>query len=211
MFTNMPLLDPAMENFSITDMSLIYKQLRYLTAQIPRSDSKSISDMNMLAFSKARCMIERALSVSSATLPTRESVGGTIDILNLAFEAQRISALIYVNVVLRHCLPSERLLVSLKSQLIRIFETIESHQPHFQYRREASLWCFIMGGMVTISDAEELWFAERIAKIVRNLGLYSWQDLEATLDEVVWVDSLRSGGWSLWQRVQGLLDLQDRG
>ena len=163
--------------------------------------------MDMLAFSKARSLVERALSVSSAQIRAGDwvtKITRTFSGMNSAFEIQRISALIYVNLVLRNGSLKEGLLSSLKLQLVKVFETAEANDPNLQYRRKFSLWCFVMGGIVSVSEAEEHWFAERIVQTMRNMGISDWSEVEEALIELVWVDTLRTSAWKLWQRVQAI-------
>lgn len=214
-YANMPTLGFPEETEVYHDpLDIIYKQLRYLTAQMPRAGYRTIpiSNMDMLAFNEARSLIEhRLLSLSptandgSTDAIDECSNNRTSEDTDYVFEAHRLAALIYLNIILRNCAPNGGALQSLKSQLIKTIKNAERPQPCLGARRRTAVWVCFMGGLLSLNASEETWFAERIRRAMRNAEAQSWEEVEEALREVVWVDTLKTQALtSLWRTVQDL-------
>ena len=211
-YANMPTLDLAEESEELNDpLAIIYKQLRYLTAQIPQARHRaiSISDIDMVAFSEARSKIEHSLLSFCATAndtPTDECSNSRIsEDTDYVFKAHRLAALIYLNIVLRNCSPNGGALQSLKLQLVNAIKNAERPQPCLGPRRRTAIWVCFLGGMLSLNTSEETWFAERIRRAMRNAEVQSWEEVEEALREVVWADTLQTQALaSLWRTVQDL-------
>ena len=204
------MLDPSIQILGPNDMPFIYSQLRHLTAAMLRCKATNarVSDTDMLGFSKARSMITHTLlcSVVDFGMEDAEQIPEEI----YAFEAQRLAALIYVNSGLTECSsPAGVMYRALKSQLVGTLEAAERMQPGIRYQRKTSLWCLVVGGILALDNDEEIWFATRIMQAIRNLGVASWEEVIAILEEVVWVNSLTVSAQSLWRRIRGLQELQE--
>ena len=209
--TNMPTPELAKRSTSDDRLSIICQQLRYLTAQLPQAGytTNAISELDMIAFSRARSLIEYSLlSFVPATADTSNAKSDcpteTSDMI-YAFEAQRLAALIYLNIVLRGCSTNGALLQSLKSQLINAIQVAEGSLLCVWSRRKTAIWIFFMGGLISTTRSEQIWFAARIASAMRVLKMQAWEVVEQALTEVLWVGVLKARAWKLWQRVQELL------
>lgn len=214
-WANMPTLDITEERREFRDpLSFIYEQLRYLTAQVPQAGHQAtyFSDIDMLAFSEARSLIEHSLLSLAPTSnnPSTDTIDGcsnnkSSEDTDYIFEAHRLAALIYLNIVLRNCSPNGGALQSLKLQLINTIKKAERPQPCLGERRRTAVWVCFMGGFLSLDISEERWFAERIRRAMRNAGAQSWAEVEEALREVVWVGTLKTQAWiSLWRTVQDL-------
>ena len=58
---------------------------------------------------------------------------------------------------------------------------------------------------MSLDDTEQQWFAARIKKMMKDMSITAWTDIEGVLRQAVWVDTLKTKtkNWEkLWQRVQ---------
>ena len=207
-YANMPPLCPPGNDTPHNRLSGIFDQLRYLTAQLYKPDSTKtrFSSSDMQGFSKARSSIEHALlslsmihtNTIADTARYTKKVSSTI----VTFEAHRVAALIFLNLVLRECLPYGHLLQSIKSQLLEILQTTRGATSCLRSQPKTAIWTYFMGGLLSVNGAEEEWFADRIRETMIVMDIEEWEDMEEVLRETVWVESLKVPTWvSLWQRV----------
>ena len=209
--TNMPTPELPKRSTSEDRLSIICHQLRYLTAQLPQAGSTKnvMLELDMIAFSRARSVIEYSLlSFFPVTADTSDAKSEcTIETSDLiyAFEAQRLAVLIYLNIVLRGCSMNGALLQSLKTQLINAIQAAEGSLLCLRSRQKTAIWVFFMGGLISTTRPEQIWFAARIASAMRVMKMQAWEVVEKALTEVLWVAVLKARAWKLWQRAQELL------
>lgn len=196
-------------------LSVIFQQLRHLTAHIPQASSTpiAVSASDMLAFDQARSSIEYSLACLSPTITspstdtdenetTNESLG-----MGYAFEAHRLAALVYASIVLRRCSANGGFQSSIKAQLITTIQAAESISPCRLTDQKTVTWVYFVGGLTALSSSEEMFFAKRIARAMRKNEMHSWDEVETGLKQVLWVDALSEMVWmSLWPSVQSTLD-----
>ena len=212
-YANMPAVIAPLKATPLVSLSCIFQQLRYLTDQMIQtySDHNRISDHDMRGFIKARNTIERSL-LSLAPSPSTGSssslkFGTDVAKIDYAFEAHRVSSLIYLNIILRDCNPAGALLRALFRQLcmsIKAAETSTTSKNRLRHM-PTTLWVYVMGGLLSLDDTDQQWFATRIKKMMKDMGITAWADVEGVLRQAVWVDTLKTKtkNWeTLWQRVQ---------
>ena len=72
------------------------------------------------------------------------------------------------------------------------------------------LWVLFMGGLLAENWVERDWFAERIARVVRRLGLRSWEEVEECLMKALWIRRMGNKACeSLWMVVTEQLEMLD--
>ena len=209
-FANMPALSPPGQDSPYNRLLTIFRQLSYLTTQLSRlrKDRRRISDCDMSAWGKARSCVECALlSVSlirvAMITDTAKYNKTKVSDTTLAFEALRLAALIYLNVVLRECALRGPVLQSLKAQLLDVLWRTNSLATSLRSRPRRAIWIFFMGGLLAVKDTEESWFAERIAETMQDMGIHSWEETVDVLEKTLWVDALKVKIWrGLWQKIQ---------
>jgi len=190
-YINMPVLDLAESGSPQGILSTINRQLRYLTTQMPqaRATKLPISKNDILAFSTARSLVEHSLlSLSAATVYACRDTDGCTDTCAdpaPSFEAHRLAALIYINTILRNCSPNGALLISLKSQLVNAIQKAEGKVPYLWSQPRTTLWIYCIGGLLSLNDVEEIWFATRMAKALIGVGIQKWEEVEEALKRVV--------------------------
>ena len=195
----MPLLDSAENLGSQVHIATICRQLRFLTAQMLDAGSSMgpISESEMMTFCDARSLIEHSLLSMSSTAATDQNPDTD------SLEGQRLAALIYLNAVLRNCSPNGALMRSLRKQLMDAIQVVEEPALLLNHRPRTVIWIYSMGGLVSLDNADRRWFAERIARIMVNAKIDSWEEAKRTHREAVWVDELKTTLWnSLWGEVQ---------
>ena len=179
-YANMPALTAPLQATPVVSLSCIYLQLRYLTDQMmqARSGRNSISDHDMRGFIKARNTIERSLL--SLAPPTSIEPCPNVARTDYAFEAHRVSALIYLNIILRDCNPSGALLRALYAQLRKSIYAAEGSTTSWNRLSQmpTALWVYVMGGLFSLEDRGERWFAVRIKAMVEDLSIETWADIE---------------------------------
>ena len=205
----MPTLIPVETGDFHDPLAIIYMQLRYLSAQMPLAGSTTgpFSDVDMLAFSEARSSIEHSLLCLSPLAPNAIKDIDEADIPqeDYIFEAHRLAALIYLNIVLRNCTPNGCALQSLKSQLKHTIRKAERPTACLGPRRRTALWAVFVGGLTSLNNEEETFFAGWIVKAMSYNDLQSWEEVEKALREVAWADMLTCVvRKSLWPTVQGV-------
>ena len=201
-------LDPA--RFGNVPSGLIthYHQLRCLTKHMlrVRSSGTPISDKQMFDFCRYRHCVELSLiSLSETDKDNLTSLRGRTDWTSdraYVFEAQRLAGLIYLNLVLRGCSPAGALLRALKAKLVSIIDFTKS-LAYTECRPRMVVWIYFIGGFLSLGDQEEKWFAEKIAKTMRDAKIQTWAQVEQALRDVLWVDTLRTKTCKyLWQQVE---------
>lgn len=178
------------------DLPTIFRQLRHLTQQILTSSTLSISDLGIRAFSVARSSIEHHLLSSGIPIKDKSQQD------DYTYEVHRLAALIYLNLVLRDGSPVTAVIKALKTQLMATIQRVEAPTTHPLPPPQSAIWVLFMGGLCSLHSVEEVWFAERIARVMKAVDIESWGAVKKSLMQVAWVDSLRTEVCSeLWQRV----------
>ena len=209
-YTNMPVLSPPGDDSPYNRLLTVFQQLRYLTRQLSQTKfgKPHISANDMFGFSTARSCVERALlslsliHITTITDTPRSNKTKYSD-TTLAFEALRLAALIFLNLVLRECSPYSPVMQSLKSQLLVMLQTAENPSASSRPQQRSAIWVFVMGGLLAMDDTEENWFAVRIRNVMQDMETQSWAEMEEVLNESLWADDLtRSVQRGLWRRVR---------
>ena len=195
-------------NRSIT-LETLFHRLRLLTTNMHQviSDSVPVSEAQMHTFCRARDSIEWSLisfpvpSGDDGSLP--RSQDDWTSVKAQALEAQRLAGLIYLNLVLRNCGPIGALLRALKSQLMNTAGTVRRGLAYTECRPKMAMWIYFVGGLLALDDHEELWFAEGITRTSRDAQLWTLEEIERALNELLWGDGLQTRIYKrLWQKVQ---------
>ena len=214
---SLPIPSDSLEPFhDLNLLSSVFQGLRDLTAQIPQATYKTsrISEVDMLAFTKARssilyflaCLARTSDSLNNITEDSDEKIDGSFS-MSCAFEAHRLAAPIYANLVLCYCAANGGSLRSMKSQLIATILASEKDVSHPLSEKPLAVWIHFMGGLLALDSVEEEFFAIRIVGALQQTGRFNWEEVEDFLKRVLWVDILSSMAWKrLWPRVQSLLD-----
>ena len=177
-----------------------FENIRYLS-QMGTNYSLPQTTLDIMCFSKMRTeVVLRLLSLANQT-PALE-----MTILNYNVEICRLAALLYVMIAIHMYLPLCATVRSLKTQLMNLVEQGEANgtiaiggrpQP------ESVTWALFVGGIVSLSQEEEEWFAQRLARGIRASGVETWADMEERLRQTCWLDKLNTSTCqSLWSRVE---------
>ena len=187
-----------------------YHHLRYLTAQLPSSKPSPLPTLptgsprvphEVFLFLRSSLAINLH-SFNSSHLLSPDTQPGTI----YDFEAHKLAAQIYFQLVLYDLRPTHPRVQCLKTALISTISNAEGPHPCLEPRRKTALWVFFMGALTSNNGLEMRWFAERIARTMCRLGCYNWEDVEEVLRSVAWKEELmdlREGmGRRMWRSVE---------
>ena len=187
-------------------------EMRSLARYMERKrGTRFLTMAEILAFSKRRSSIEHRL----VSLPFKHA--DEMKEIDYMHDTCRLAALIYMNRVLRSFGPTIAVLKILKEHLIWLVQEAEDRfgisamttPPEVLSPPSESIWVLFMGGILSLNEEEETWFAERIAAGMRLLRLEMWEDVEALLFRSGWTDTLRTSAClSLWKRV---VEIRNRG
>ncbi|KAG7001454.1 hypothetical protein G7Y79_00031g065690 [Physcia stellaris] len=176
----------------------IYQRLRFLSSHRSKCDLWSFSAET---YGDLRSFVEESLKTLS-TVSFHPAISVADNVFTL--ETHRLAALIYFNLVVLGHPRLSSFLQCLKDRLITLVQSAEGPLPGLKPRRRSALWVCFMGGLLSRNISEEVWFAEEIACTMGKTGCESWEDVEASLKEICWVDWLMDTegiGKSLWQKV----------
>ena len=163
--------------------------------------------VEMLMFAQQRDAIDHRLKSITCLNDIPKPAQDQMDYLR---EASRLGCLIYIQTVLSHTIdPPPGTLSTLKTQVISLLTLAESHRIIDIYKKSPPgpiIWILFLGGILPLSDSEELWFAERIDRITSRCGLFShFKSERDDLRDICWVNHLKSSPCGkLWRRVEGI-------
>ena len=180
-------------------LSIAFRNLQYLTFALT-VQGQSYTAMDLITFNEFRTAVEYHL------LSLKQKKQG-LETTNLDYhlEVYRLAALIYSQYVLHGLLPTCALLRSLKRQIISSLKEKDEKGVHEveASRPRVLLWALFMGGILSLDEGEEDWFAQRITQHIRGTGITTWAQMLGWLREVCWSDRLYTSTCrSLWQRVE---------
>jgi hypothetical protein len=125
------------------------------------------------------------------------------------YEACRLAALIYaVGVTFplpSQCSPLPRLAKLLQQALHLHTPNAPSIWTHPQ-AQPALRWVLTLGGIAAENRPEREWFVHTLAQAALTNGIYSWSDLKAVLEFMLWYDTACDrAGYTLWLEVAARL------
>lgn len=189
------------------EMLSIFSSMRSLSTSLCPINH-SVTTTPLLTFSSQRSALEHRLLALQIRKPPAQ-----MQQIDYLLEARRLAASIYLKCVLQNFKPRCPILTNLKGQLMLLltegenklfFDNVDDH-----LQRTPLMWVLFMGGILTLDEKEELWFAKRIVSV--SQGEYmtqrsrNWTYMECCLRQMSWVDSLRTKECvSLWNAVERL-------
>lgn len=109
----------------------------------------------------------------------------------------QIAALIYFNTALRYT-PSPNLLRSMTTRLIEALRESDTSLAWHPFE-DVLLWVYFMGYVGSQDVFEKRWFMEEAKRIVKILGLKSWDEMEVKMRLILFRQiSLQQSLWRLW-------------
>ena len=146
------------------------------------------------------------------TLKTRKTAAN-MTLMDYQLKAVRLGAIIYLDAIFVNYRPLPSLIENSKSQLMRVVSEGESQglgDVELHLRRGLLTWALWMGGLVSIDEDEETFFAKRIAISIdawHREEMATWTKFEAYLWRVAWSENLKTAKcMSLWERVKRMCE-----
>ena len=187
------------------EMTKIFENIRYLTHCLNDQGNLSTRDVNFSAMSSA--LVRHLLR-----LKTRKTAAG-MTLMDYQLEAVRLGALMYLDSLCVDRHPLSWVTESSKSQLISVISEGESQglgDVELHLRRGLLTWALWIGGLLSLNEEEETFFAKRVAisiKAWHREEMATWKRFEAYLRRVSWSDNLKTSRcMSLWDRVQRMCE-----
>ena len=202
--------------FHINDIFGLIAELRKLTDRKKSLDSSNTSTIaDIMAFDTQRnALEERVLCLQYIFSTTRDLGFGDMFVY-----ACCIAASIYMSLAFRKfhsTLPNLRaskhdlMAAILKAETLyaSLNDLPESGFPF----AESLVWVLFIGGSLALDPSEATWFSNRLSLVVPWTEVRSWEDVDACLKGVLWVDKLHNEtSESLWNEVEDLLGFKDAG
>jgi hypothetical protein len=185
------------------------RQLTALKAAIEANASVTIDDI--MAFDKRRNMLEeRILCLQHILLTTTR-----IDFNSQLLEICCLAASIYIILAFRNFRSEFSILRTLKEDLMTsvlkieaVFVTLQGMPDEELPCAELLVWALFIGGSLALDTAEKTWFADRISLVIPWAQVASWEEAEACLGRLLWIDKLNNAACRLlWDEVEGILTL----
>ncbi|KAH8807409.1 fungal-specific transcription factor domain-containing protein [Xylogone sp. PMI_703] len=180
----------------------IFHDLRRITLIVNYfSRGYAPTTMEMMNFSQMRTSIERRLL---HFLKQHESRPVKLQDKSM-MQVFSIAGLIYINYALRHFLPTFAVLRSLKLKLMDqyigekffIINNVDNASLGIQ------LWALCMGSVISLGDAENVWFAARVARVMAAMELNHWKEVEGRLIGLLWNKRMSEViGGMFWREVE---------
>ncbi|CAD6580673.1 MAG: hypothetical protein ASARMPRED_000295 [Alectoria sarmentosa] len=184
------------------EIATSFQDMQYLT-QTNKIGEKSRGAFDMLSFCKLRTdVVHRLLSFSNQKLAS--------EMTNLDYDIEicRLAALIYVKVALHMYAPLSAMTQNLKAQLMHLITQGEANSTidlATRQRPNSITWALFIGGIHSLNNKEEEWFALRLARGFRVSGVETWTEMEERLGQICWLDELNTPTCrSLWRKVEGI-------
>lgn len=185
-----------------SELAHIFRDLRRITLlKSYFSRGRAPTTIEMMNFSQMRTSIERRLLHTlnqRESWPVKQQEKAVTQIFSVA-------GLIYINCTLRRFLPTFAVLKSLKRKLMNICFSEETFDNRDLDNASLGiqLWALCMGSVISLSDAGQSWFAERVAKVMVEMKLDSWRDVEDRLIGLLWNKQMSDAiGGTFWHQVE---------
>ena len=185
-------------------LSLIFHNLRYLTACMPKRNS---SQKRIMAFCKARSSAEYSLlCLSPFAVATNPGKIQKLIASDPLFEIRRLGAFLYAEAAFRDCVAKGAFVRSLQSQLIIAIRMCDATWPGLLRREKSTaMWVYCIAALFDLNVAAETWFAWRTACAMNDAEIRGWNEVEELLREIMWTNELTSKvRGRLWPRVEAI-------
>jgi hypothetical protein len=100
-------------------------------------------------------------------------------------EAARLAGFLFVSIFIRKLPPLVLVHVELMGQMKSLLEGEVLHSLQVS-TAAVTLWVMFMGAIVAVNRPERLWFLERISKLLREGRMRRWEEVESSLEQIVW-------------------------
>lgn len=181
------------------DIATSFENMRYLSEMMTKCNQYQTT-LDIMAFSKMRTEVVLRLLSFANQKPASEMT--TID---YQVEICRLAALVYILVAVHMYLPLCAIVRSLKTQLMNLIEQGEANGTIGVGGRPqpgSVTWAMFIGGVLSLDQEEEEWFAQRLARGMRASGVETWAEMENRLRQTCWLDKLNTPTCrSLWGRI----------
>ena len=196
--------------FHVREIFGFIEELRKLTEVKKAIESSNISTIqDIMRFDAQRnALEERVINIQDAFSTTR-----SLGFRDIFLDACCIAASMYMCLAFRNFRPNFPNIRTSKQDLMATIlkaEALYASLPSlpdsdFPYA-EKLLWVLFIGGILALDASETTWFANRLTMVVPWTQVRSWEEAEACLNSVLWVDKLRNAAcMSLWNEVETFL------
>ena len=183
-----------------------FQSMRYLSQRLnswASTPALTPTTDEMMSFTEMRtAIVYRLLSLAN------RKPASMMTSVDYHIELCRLAALIYIKIALHMYMPLCGMSQRLKNQLISLIKQGEAngasvfgcHPQPFSVT-----WALFIGGIISLNKEEEEWFAQRLSRGTRVLGVEAWAEMEARLRTICWRDKLNTPTCvSLWRRVEDI-------
>ena len=201
---SLPYSDPIFPELGLStkfcdEIATSFQNLRYLTQTVNKWNEPQAAP-EFMSFSKTRTdTVYRLLSVASTKL--------AYEMTNLDYNVEvcRLAALIYIKIALHINTPLCATIRNLRSQFMHLIKQGEANGTIGVGARQqptSITWAFFVAGSLSLNEAEQEWFAQRLAKGIRASGVETWPEMEHRLKMICWLEKLNTATCqSLWDRI----------
>lgn len=194
--------EPGLSTELFGEIATCFHHMRDLTQRV-KSWHKTRTTLEIISFAKMRTdIVHRLLSIANRK-PASEMTN-----LDYHFETCRLAALIFIKVTLHRYYPLCAVIRSLKGQLMDLINQGEANCSighGFRQQPHSIRWALFIGGILSLNNDEEEWFALRLARGIRVSGIKTWAEIEERLSQICWLDKLNTPACSsLWRRVESI-------
>ena len=201
-YSNLIFPDLGLSTELCGEIATSFQDMRCLSQTVTNWDKRRTT-LDIMSFSEMRTNIaHRLLSIANQKLASEMTN------LDYHIEICRLAALIYIKIALHTYSPLCATIRSLKAQLINLIKKGEANctigvgarpQPY------SIVWALFVGGILSLNEEEEEWFAQRLAKGIRASGVETWAEMEERLRQICWIEMLNTSTCRrLWWRVESM-------
>ena len=182
------------------EVATCFHDMRCLSLTLTNWD-QSQTTLEVMSFCEMRTNIaHRLLSIANQKLASEMTN------LDYHIEICRLAALIYIKIALHTYSPLCATIRSLKAELIDLIKQGEANCTIGVGARPqpcSITWALFVGGMLSLNEEEEEWFAQRLAKGIRASGVETWAEMEERLGQICWIEMLHASTCRrLWRRLE---------
>lgn len=202
---SLPCSNPSFPDFGLStdicgEIAASFENMRSLSQMMTKC-SQPQTTLDIMSFSGMRTEVFIRLLSFANQKPASE-----MTIIDYHVEICRLAALAYIIVAIHMYLPICAIVRSLKTQLMNLIEQGEANGTIGVGGRPqpgSVTWALFVGGILSLNQEEEEWFAQRLARGIRASGVETWAEMEERLRQTCWLDKLNTPTCrSLWSRVE---------
>lgn len=183
------------------ELAATFYAMKIYTSMLDSYQRGTLKDLDLSLIADQRNIIQHHILSLPAAADTKAVF---VTKLSGVYEVCRIAALIFSMGVIFPlqilCTAYNPLVKQLKQKLFDLKDKMDIYQPEVL---DLVIWVTALGAIAADNTPERNWFVHELKHLTEPLLLYSWNNLEERLKEILWLrNACNDAGCRLWREVQ---------